>query len=540
MELKKFVREGFTASETAQFEELFGQLQKHFARTLGVGYLLGNINVGQKNLDAILLTNHLLVGIEFKNFGGTVQITSNSWENIAENGTKVIVEGGASGKTPLEQAVINHSQLSSALASYKNLPEKEFLKKGGVPYFIVFNRSVRINDPTGLLKGTPWLRVTDNLCFYLELISINQDIHFADQEVEDFKKHLGLIGESASIDKYELASNLFRMGDYRGALRELDKVGPNAKVSLLRGRCYYQLGNNPSEAVREITKASMAGLPYAKYMLGSFMLNGYSPVLRNRVEAIKLLRESLAGGVTEAKTLLDRIAAEDAQREKVEQERQRQEKMCREREGYSAQVQMLSAFVLLIFACVVCFSFVEMGDTWNRIFIVLGFILISYYIGSCFSSDAVESYEKVGAFLENRFPLRAPILDGRVDMTPVDALEGILYPFASIPLLLPLAGMYLALYYVVDIDWLWFHVNFKYFPFMSLLLKTKGFFLGFAIGLLTWGVASCIRHYNDDNKDFFPRPSWALLGYWFRLSWYGLKVSLGASALIIAGKLIFG
>lgn len=539
MELRQFVRAGFTASETAQFEELYRQLQGYFARQVGVGWLLGNINIGQKNLDAILLTNHWLVGIEFKNFGGSVEITGNSWVNTAENGSRVVVEGGASNKTPLEQAVINHNQLSHTLASYKNLPVGDFMQQGGVPYFIVFNRNMRVNDPNRLLEGPRWLRVTDNANFMNCLREVQQDIQFTDQEVENFKRHLGLIGESVLPDKYELALNLFNLGDYRGALNELNRVGANAKATLLRGRCYYLLGRQ-QDAVREITQARMAGLPYAKYMLGLFRLNGYGDVQRNREEAVRLLRESLAEGVVEAQPLLRQIATEDEQRRQAEQERQRQEKMNQERGQYSAQIQTLVALVLLTFVGVGCCSVVAVGETWKTVLCVVEFLLITSYIVGSFIPDFIETYESVGAWIEKHSPLRAPALDGRVGMASVGDWGDLIYPFFVLPLLLPLTAIFLAFYFVLDIDWLWYHANFKYFPLMSFLLKAKGYFLGFGISMLVWGIISCVFRYKENKKFSVPRPSWELLCYWFRLSWYGVKASLIVSALVIAGRLIFG
>lgn len=539
MELRQFVRAGFTASETAQFEELYRQLQGYFAREVGVGWLLGNINIGQKNLDAILLTNHWLVGIEFKNFGGSVEITGNSWVNTAENGSRVVVEGGASNKTPLEQAVINHNQLSHTLASYKNLPVGDFMQQGGVPYFIVFNRNMRVNDPNRLLEGPRWLRVTDNANFTKRLREVQQDIRFTDQEVENFKRHLGLIGESVLPDKYELALNLFNLGDYRGALNELNRVGANAKATLLRGRCYYLLGRQ-QDAVREITQARMAGLPYAKYMLGKFMWTGYGPVQKNPREALILLRESMNEGVREAMDLLEKIIAEDKAREQQEAERKRQEAMNQERGQYSAQIQTLVAAMVLGFAYVGCLSVIPMGITWELILSIVGWLFMVGYILSYFNEDFIEVYKELGAWLEKHSPLRAPALDGRVGMVPVNDWGHWTYPFFVFFALLPLAGIYLAFYFVLDIDWLWYHVNFKYFPLMSFLLKAKGFFLSFGIAVLAWGGISCLHCLAENTQSFVPRPSGALMGYWWRLSVYGLKASLIVSALVIAGRLIFG
>lgn len=67
--------------ETEQFNSIAQIIQKN-SNSLGNGFLLGNINTNSSELDALLITTKIVLGIEFKHYpkDSNILIESNSWK----------------------------------------------------------------------------------------------------------------------------------------------------------------------------------------------------------------------------------------------------------------------------------------------------------------------------------------------------------------------------------------------------------------------------------------------------------------------------
>lgn len=142
-------------SEREQFRLLCNMMKMKYSKT-GYFYLMvGNYNIYDSELDAIVIKHDSIIAVEFKNYGGTIVATENG--DWTANG--VPIKGG-SRKTVYQQARINHAALKNGL---KDLGiNKDWIKN--ISSLIVFNQAITLdNQLSGKVQS--WLHVTDNAHF---------------------------------------------------------------------------------------------------------------------------------------------------------------------------------------------------------------------------------------------------------------------------------------------------------------------------------------------------------------------------------------
>ena len=140
------------AAEIRQFDALCRILGELEAQTGGEYVLVGNYNIEGVELDALLFTQHAVVVIEFKNWGGSIVAGENGpWTSDGRT-----IAGGAYGKSPFAQARLNRSRTAAGLRKYLGCERLE------VSVVVVFSRDAEI-DATGLSESVgKWLSVCDN------------------------------------------------------------------------------------------------------------------------------------------------------------------------------------------------------------------------------------------------------------------------------------------------------------------------------------------------------------------------------------------
>lgn len=170
-----------TTSEREQFRLLCKKMKAKYAKSENFYLLVGNYNIYDSELDAIVIKHDSIIAVEFKNYGGTIVATENG--DWTANGMPI---KGGSRKTVYQQARINHAALKNGLMDLGI--NKDWIKN--IPTLIVFNQAITLdNQLSGKVQS--WLHVTDNA-------------HFLDK-IEDITSNLANL---SNIDIIDLALRL--------------------------------------------------------------------------------------------------------------------------------------------------------------------------------------------------------------------------------------------------------------------------------------------------------------------------------------------
>lgn len=144
-----------TTPEREQFRSLCKKMKVKYAKSDYFYLLIGNYNIYDSELDAVVIKHDAIIAVEFKNYGGNIVATENG--DWTANG--VVIKGG-SRKTVYQQARINHAALKNGL---KDLGvNTEWIKN--IPSLIVFDKAISVdNQLSGKVQS--WLHITDSAHF---------------------------------------------------------------------------------------------------------------------------------------------------------------------------------------------------------------------------------------------------------------------------------------------------------------------------------------------------------------------------------------
>ena len=97
--------------EIRQFGEVARKLREYYDDRQELALLVGNINIGNINLDGLIIKNDAIIILELKDRSGTIVARINGdWTCDGE-----IIKGGGSGKTVFEQLKVNRRELKAVL-----------------------------------------------------------------------------------------------------------------------------------------------------------------------------------------------------------------------------------------------------------------------------------------------------------------------------------------------------------------------------------------------------------------------------------------
>ena len=149
-------------AEREQFRLLCKKMKSKFAKSDSFYLMIGNYNIFDSELDAIVIKHDAIIAVEFKNYGGNIVARENG--DWTSNGTTI---KGGSRKTVYQQARANHSSLRNGLKDLGIDPS--WLKD--IPTIVVFNNTISLdNQLSGKVRS--WLHVTDNAHFIDKLEDI--------------------------------------------------------------------------------------------------------------------------------------------------------------------------------------------------------------------------------------------------------------------------------------------------------------------------------------------------------------------------------
>lgn len=151
--------------EREQFRNLCVLLKERFSSSPDeMCIFIGNYNIGDVELDGIIIKNEGVVLVEFKDFGGNITATENGDWTAETDGVKSVIRGGSGRKNPYLQAKINRNACRPILVETGALTAKQVERLSSL---IVFHHAASINNQ--ISPRIKWLRVCDEKGFIDEL-----------------------------------------------------------------------------------------------------------------------------------------------------------------------------------------------------------------------------------------------------------------------------------------------------------------------------------------------------------------------------------
>ena len=151
--------------EREQFRNLCVLLKERFSSSPDeMCIFIGNYNIGDVELDGIIIKNEGVVLVEFKDFGGSITATENGDWTAETDGVKSVIRGGSGRKNPYLQAKINRNACRPILVETGALTAKQVERLSSL---IVFHHAASINNQ--ISPRIKWLRVCDEKGFIDEL-----------------------------------------------------------------------------------------------------------------------------------------------------------------------------------------------------------------------------------------------------------------------------------------------------------------------------------------------------------------------------------
>lgn len=126
--------------------------------------MIGNYNIGDVELDALIIKDDGIVLVEFKDYGGRIIATENGDWTSEERGQLSVVRGGAGRKNPYTQAKINRASCKPVLVETDAFQPIQVERMVSL---VVFHRSATIDNR--ISPRIKWLRLCDEQSFVDEI-----------------------------------------------------------------------------------------------------------------------------------------------------------------------------------------------------------------------------------------------------------------------------------------------------------------------------------------------------------------------------------
>ena len=168
--------------EREQYRDLCVLLKERYSSSPNeLCIFIGNFNIGDVELDGIIIKDEGIAVVEFKDYGGNITAVENGDWISEERGQRVIIKGGSGRKNPYLQAKINRNACRPILSETGALTPKQANRLASL---IVFHRPATIDNK--ISPHIKWLRVCDEQSFIDELdLIVSSD---CDLEKEDFER----------------------------------------------------------------------------------------------------------------------------------------------------------------------------------------------------------------------------------------------------------------------------------------------------------------------------------------------------------------
>jgi hypothetical protein len=155
--------------------------ERYFTSPDEMCIFIGNFNIGDVELDGIIIKDEGVAVVEFKDYGGKITAVENGDWVSEEGGQRSVIKGGSGRKNPYLQAKINRNACRPILSETGALTQKQVNRLASL---IVFHRSATIDNR--ISPHVKWLRVCDEQSFIDELdLIVSSD---CDLEKDDFDR----------------------------------------------------------------------------------------------------------------------------------------------------------------------------------------------------------------------------------------------------------------------------------------------------------------------------------------------------------------
>ncbi len=252
--------------EDQKFNTLAAKLKQEFSDSLCQEhlYLIGNLRTTTRELDAVLICNRVVIGLEFKDYGavkdkkGILEFGQNEWKC-----DDVVVKGGSGNKTPYLQSRTNRASLVSDLnricaenrisTNWDDHKKKECF----VNYWVVFNKPVTFDESSSIYNGYTsegWFRITDNRYFvelFVALFNARKQ-QCRNREVDVIKNAFMENLRTIEVDAYKDALSRFNAMDFKGCYEKL-KHDDSVDALVLKARCVIGLYTDGGSGRRRVT-----------------------------------------------------------------------------------------------------------------------------------------------------------------------------------------------------------------------------------------------------------------------------------------------
>lgn len=163
-------------AEREQYRTLCKQLKAHYGDNEEICLFIANYNIFDCELDGLIIKQDGIIGVEFKNYGGSITAVENGEWKLSDG---TIIKGG-SRKTVYQQAKLNHVAIKRGLKEGLILPSK-VLKN--IATLVVFHNPIQLdNQLSGRTQS--WLHICDETNFMEKVQDITSK--FIDLSKEDF------------------------------------------------------------------------------------------------------------------------------------------------------------------------------------------------------------------------------------------------------------------------------------------------------------------------------------------------------------------
>ena len=191
MGLKIYRGEAFEHThENRFFDYLCDALTVHCDDLSHNWHLLGNVHVGSRELDALLIKNNAVIALDFKDYGGKLEFSeAGPWKIKTFEGQGIQVKGGAS-VNPFVQLKKNKRALTEFFQ--RQFPDLD-CNWGHIAAAVVFQQSVEIDYGTIPGHLNRWFHITDQVKFVRDLENIvSREILFDYDDQDQIPDLLGI------------------------------------------------------------------------------------------------------------------------------------------------------------------------------------------------------------------------------------------------------------------------------------------------------------------------------------------------------------
>ena len=175
-----------TTHEREIFDNLCKLLKDVYNKTEDCHVLIANPSFDNRDIDAIFIKRDAITVLEFKNYGGSLE--------IAENGDwrcdDVIVKGGSGGKNPYQQVKLNKTGLFKILNLWY---PKSYTNLSHISGIVLFSRKVEVINSLLPPSVRTWFHVTDLNGIVDKIAQItSREINYTNKDLLEIPQKLNL------------------------------------------------------------------------------------------------------------------------------------------------------------------------------------------------------------------------------------------------------------------------------------------------------------------------------------------------------------